>query len=134
MRDEDRSGRADGPEGAMGAPRHGDRDRGSATGTSHPHGAPGEAGDSVLREYVINRHGTDYVLYAGLLAEAHRRGLRAITTRLVQLPSPHNGFVAICHAAVATAGGTFQGLGEASPTMAAHLQGVDPTLLRRAAK
>ena len=71
--------------------------------------------ESVLREYVINRHGTDYVLYAGLLAEAHRRGLRRLVTRLVQIPAPQNGFVAICHAEIATAGGTFQATGDSRP-------------------
>jgi hypothetical protein len=95
----------------MDAPR--DRDR--AAGASHTTGTPSETGDSVLREYVINRHGTDYVLYAGLLAEAHRCGLRGITTRLVQIPSPHNGFVAICHAEIALADGTFQASGAAGP-------------------
>ena len=89
----------------------------------------GGDGDSVLREYVITRHGTDYVLYAGLLAEAHRRGLRRLVTRLVQIPAPHNGFVAVCHAEVATAGGTFQGTGEATPATAAGLVRAGGTLV-----
>src|SRR5947208_15594315 len=80
-----------------------------------PSGGADGPGESVLREYVINRHGTDYVLYAGLLAEAHRRGLHRLVTRLVQIPAPHNGFVAICHAEVETAGGTFQATGDAGP-------------------
>src|SRR5438477_1025392 len=51
---------------------------------------------SMKREFVINRHGKDYVLYAGLLDEAHQQGLRAIKTQLVQVPSAQNGNVAIC--------------------------------------
>jgi hypothetical protein len=44
---------------------------------------------------------------------AHRRGLRRLVTRLVQIPGPHNGFVAVCHAEIAIAGGTFQVTGDA---------------------
>jgi hypothetical protein len=93
-----------------------------------PGGADG-AGESVLREYVINRHGTDYVLYAGLLAEAHRRGLRRLVTRLVQIPAPHNGFVAVCHAEIAIESGTFQGTGEANPTTTARFERSGGTLV-----
>ena len=67
------------------------------------------------REFVINRHGKDYVLYAGLLDEAHTQGLKAIRTQLVQAPTPQNGQVAICLAEVTTDRGTFTGLGDASP-------------------
>jgi hypothetical protein len=67
------------------------------------------------REFVINRHGKDYVLYAGLLDEAHQQGLRSIKTQLVQAPTPQNGQVAICLAEVATEKGEFTGLGDASP-------------------
>lgn len=67
------------------------------------------------REFVINRHGKDYVLYAGLLDEAHQQGLKAIRTHLVQPPLADNGNVAICMAEVITDRGTFTGLGDASP-------------------
>ena len=67
------------------------------------------------REFVINRQGRDYVLYAGLLDEAHRQGLKAIKTHLVQAPTPENGHAAICFAEVTTERGTFTGLGEAQP-------------------
>ena len=67
------------------------------------------------REFVINRHGKDYVLYAGLLDEAHQQGLRAIKTQLVQAPSAQNGSIAICLAEVTTERGTFTGIGDASP-------------------
>jgi hypothetical protein len=106
-----------------------DATRDDALGTHSRHGGAdeadeadeaGDADESVLREYVINRHGTDYVLYAGLLAEAHRRGLRRLLTRLVQIPAPHNGFVAVCHAEIAIEGGTFEGMGEATPMTTAR--------------
>ena len=67
------------------------------------------------REFVINRHGKDYVLYAGLLDEAHTQGLKGIRTQLVQAPTGQNGQVAICLAEVVTERGTFTGLGDASP-------------------
>lgn len=67
------------------------------------------------REFVINRHGKEYVLYAGLLDEAHAQGLKAIRTQLVQIPTAQNGQVAICLAEVTTEKGTFTGLGDASP-------------------
>ncbi len=65
------------------------------------------------REFVINRHGKDYVLYAGLLDVAHQQGLRAIKTQLLQVPTPENGHVAICLAEVTTEKGTFTGIGDA---------------------
>src|ERR687884_545695 len=68
------------------------------------------------REFVINRHGKDYVLYAGLLDEAHQQGLRSIKTELVQVPSAQNGNVAICLAEVTTEKGSFTGIGDADPS------------------
>jgi hypothetical protein len=68
------------------------------------------------REFVINRHGKDYVLYAGLLDEAHQQGLRSIKTELVQVPSAQNGNVAICMAEVTTERGSFAGIGDADPS------------------
>jgi hypothetical protein len=67
------------------------------------------------REFVINRHGRDYVLYAGLLDEAHQQGLKSIKTQLLQCPSGENGHVAICYAEVTTDRGTFTGIGDADP-------------------
>jgi len=67
------------------------------------------------REFVINRHGKDYVLYAGLLDQAHQQGLKAIRPEPVQAPTAQNGQVAICLAEVTTERGTFTGLGDASP-------------------
>ena len=78
------------------------------------------------KEFIVEREGRSFVLYAGLLDLAHERGLRGITTTLVQVPSELNGMSAIVHATVETEAGTFTGLGDASPgnvtrMMAPHL-------------
>ncbi|MGH2390610.1 MAG: hypothetical protein ACRDIE_20615 [Chloroflexota bacterium] len=67
------------------------------------------------KEFIVNRQGKDFVLYAGLLDQAHREGLKRITTTLVQAPSEDNGQLAICRAEVETEKGVFSGIGDASP-------------------
>lgn len=67
-------------------------------------------------EFFISRQGKRYVLVAGLLDEAHQRGLKRIDTELIQVPSPENGEVAITKAVVELEDGrTFSGIGDASP-------------------
>ena len=77
-------------------------------------------------EYMIERQGKRFVLYAGLLEEAHNRGLRSIETDLLQVPEAGNGEVAIVRAVVRTEDGKFTGIGDASPenvnrTIAPHV-------------
>jgi hypothetical protein len=76
-------------------------------------------------EFIIERQGRKMVLYAGLLDEAHQRGLRSIETDLLQSPSAENGQTAIVKATVhmfptveaqnGPDGQTFTGIGDASP-------------------
>lgn len=82
------------------------------------------------REFMVERQGRWFVLYAGLLDEAHSQGLKSIKTQLIQTPSPDNGYVAICFAEVATEKGTFTGLGDASPENVARM--MVPHLIRMA--
>jgi hypothetical protein len=67
------------------------------------------------KEFIVNRQGKDFVLYAGLLDQAHREGLKRISTKLLQAPSDENGHLAICYAEVETEKGVFSGIGDASP-------------------
>jgi len=66
-------------------------------------------------QYMIERQGKRFVLYAGLLEEAHSRGLRSIETELLQVPAKENGDVAIVKAVIRTEEGKFGGIGDASP-------------------
>src|SRR5450759_4083060 len=67
------------------------------------------------KEYIIERQGKQFVLYEGLLDEAHQQGLCRISTTLIQVPHPDNGNVAIVAAEVETSKGSFSGIGDASP-------------------
>ena len=71
--------------------------------------------DDLLIHYVIAHRGTEYVVFQGLLAAAHRAGVRAMAVEVVQAPTAANGRTAVCAATVVTPAGRFRGLGDASP-------------------
>ncbi|WP_053057870.1 hypothetical protein [Rubrobacter aplysinae] len=73
-------------------------------------------------EFMIQRQGKQFVLFAGLLNEAHSRGLVGIDTELIQVPEDSNGQVAIVKATVQIEENpgsgelkTYSGIGDASP-------------------
>ena len=82
------------------------------------------------KEFVIERQGKHFVLYAGLLEEAHSQGLKEISTKIVQLPAPDNGNMAVCTAEVVTDRGRFTGVGDASPENVGRM--IVPHVLRMA--
>ena len=81
-------------------------------------------------EYMIERQGKRFVLYAGLLEEAHSRGLRSVETELLQIPGAENGGLAIVKAVVRTEEGKFSGIGDASPENVSR--NIAPHLIRMA--
>jgi hypothetical protein len=57
----------------------------------------------------------EVVLYAGLLSQAHEKGLARVRTSILQIPTEENGRLAIIKAEVETGKGLFEALGDASP-------------------
>jgi len=82
------------------------------------------------KEFIVERNGRSFVLYTGLLDLAHERGLKAVTTTLIQIPSELNANMAIVHATVETSQGTFTGLGDAAPDNVSRM--MVPHLIRMA--
>jgi len=66
------------------------------------------------KQHIINLKGKDYILFAGLLEEAHNQELESVETKLIQIPTKDNP-LAIVSAVIRTKKGTFTGLGDASP-------------------
>jgi len=85
----------------------------------------------VREEFLITRQGKQYVLFQGLLDEAHSLGLRGIDTELIQIPDASNGNVAIVKATAEMEDERhFSGLGDASPENVGR--NIAPHLIRMA--
>jgi hypothetical protein len=68
------------------------------------------------QKFIMNLSGRDYPLWAGILSEAHDRGLQAIKTELIQIPGTDNDNTAIVKAIVLMKDGSvFEDFGDASP-------------------
>ena len=88
-------------------------------------------------EFLITRQGKQFVLFAGLLDEAHSRGLLGIDTELIQVPDESNGQRAIVKATVqieehsgSTDPKNYSGIGDASPDNVSR--NIVPHLIRMA--
>lgn len=71
------------------------------------------------KDFIVERQGKSFVLYAGLLDMAHQQGLKSIHTELLQVPSEDNARVAITLATVILERDgkeyRFTGIGDAAP-------------------
>ncbi len=81
-------------------------------------------------EFLVNRQGSTFITYRGLIHLAHEQGLSATSTQLVQAPDAANGMTAIVTAQVTTEKGTFAGMGDANPGNVPKM--IQPHLLRMA--
>lgn len=85
-------------------------------------------------EFFIERQGRKFVLFAGLLDEAHGRGLTEIDTELLQIPDATNDETAIVKAIVKLERDgefyTFSGIGDANPKNVSR--NIAPHLIRMA--
>lgn len=77
------------------------------------------------KEFIVERQGKAFVLYAGLLDLAHQSGLKSIKTELVQIPNETNYRTAICVATVVLekegVERIFTGIGDAAPNNVAPM-------------
>ena len=71
------------------------------------------------KEFMVERQGKTFCLYAGLLDMAHEKGLQSIKTTLIQIPHESNERTAICSAEVTLlvegVEKIFTGIGDAAP-------------------
>jgi len=82
-------------------------------------------------KFVRSLSGREFILYGGVLQLAKQRGLKRITTRIVQVPCAENNHLAVCEAEVETEDGVFSDVGDASPSSVSRT--IQPHILRMAA-
>lgn len=67
-------------------------------------------------KYIVNLKGKPYPMWGGILDAATRAGLKLLTTDVVQIPSPENGYLAVVMATAEFEDGrTFTDVGDCSP-------------------
>jgi len=83
-------------------------------------------------ETVKVQGGADHPTYAGVLEEAHKKGLRGIQVEIIQFPTEENSYVCICSATVTMKDDTvFTEIGDASPRNVSKM--IVPHLIRMSA-
>ncbi len=85
---------------------------------------------SIPAEFIVEKMGRKFILFNGLLHEAHNQGLKRIETSILQFPSTENASTCICHAIVETEKGTFSGIGDANASNVSR--GILPHYIRLA--
>lgn len=81
--------------------------------------------------FVKNLQGRDFILYGGLLELVKQRGLKRVTTRVIQIPSDANKMYAVVEAEVELDGGeVYKEIGDASPRSVNRT--IEPHILRMA--
>src|SRR5436190_23078766 len=86
---------------------------------------------SIDPRFIVQLKGKEYPLFAGVLDAATRAGLKSLTTRIVQIPTPENGNLAVVMArAEFEDGRVFEDVGDCSP--ASTSQQLAAALLRLA--
>lgn len=69
------------------------------------------------KDYFVQLSGKSFILYKGLLALAHERGIKSIAEEIIQVPSPENKDMAVVKAVITDAdGNTWSGIGDANPS------------------
>ena len=89
-------------------------------------------GIETMIETVRVQGGTSHPTYAGVLEEAHKKGLKGISVEILQYPGEVNHFMCICEATVTMKDDSvFTEIGDASPKNVNKM--IVPHLIRMAA-
>jgi hypothetical protein len=71
---------------------------------------------AVEKQFIVQLKGREYPTWPGVLSAATAAGLKSLRTRLIQLPAPENGHLAVVMATAEFEDGrVFEDVGDASP-------------------